>query len=114
MGRAEAFAGQNGPISSVVDATGSGLGFGLVLFVLGSIREIIGNGTWLYGAGIILGDFGKSLECQIIPHDYTLLISILPPGGFFVLAFLIALKNAWGVHKKTVEENRLKIDSIRN
>ena len=113
MGRAEAFAGRNNPLRSFFDAAGSGLGFGLVLFALGSIREIIGNGTWFAGASSLLGEVGKSLECQILASDYTLLIGILPPGGFFVLAILIALKNAYSEHKRSKLENSLKIDSVR-
>ena len=113
MGRAEAFAGRNDPIRAFFDAAGSGLGFGLVLFALGSIREIIGNGTWFFGASTLLGSFGESLECHVLSDDYHLLIGILPPGGFFVLALLIALKNAWTQHKHRKLENSLKIESIR-
>lgn len=113
MGRAEAFAGRNDPIRAFFDATGSGLGFGLVLFALGSIREIIGNGTWFCGASTLLGSFGENLECHILADDYHMLIAILPPGGFFVLALLIALKNAWSQHKRNKLENSLKIKSLR-
>ena len=113
MGRAEAFAGRNNPLRSLADALGSGLGFGLVLFVLGCIREIIGSGTLFAGAYSLLGPIGENLECHILTSDYTLLIGILPPGGFFALAMLIALKNAWAMHKRNKIENSLKIKSIR-
>ena len=62
MGRAEAFAGRNNPLRSLADALGSGLGFGLVLFVLGCIREIIGSGTLFAGASSLLGPIGENLE----------------------------------------------------
>lgn len=112
MGRAEAFAGRNGPIRAVVDAFASGIGFFLVLFALGSIREIFGNGTWFMGASDILGPWAKSLETTLIASDYTYIIAILPPGGFFVLSFLIAFKNALEIHKKNKEERRYKIKSL--
>ncbi len=113
MGRAEAFAGRNGPIASTVDAFASGLGFALVLFALGSVREIFGNGTWFMGAADILGPWAQSLETRLIGEDFTYIIAILPPGGFFVLALLIALKNAIESYAKNKEENKFKIKSIK-
>ena len=113
MGRAEAFAGRNGPIASTVDAFASGLGFALVLFALGSVREIFGSGTWFMGAADILGPWAQSLETRLIGEDFTYIIAILPPGGFFVLALLIALKNAIESYAKNKEENKFKIKSIK-
>ncbi|MGN0902802.1 MAG: electron transport complex subunit E [Succinivibrio sp.] len=114
MGRAEAFAGRNGPLKAVIDAIGQGLGFFLVLFTVGAIREVIGSGTLFAGASALFGDFGSALECSIIAEDYTLMVAILPPGGFFVLAFLIAFKNFKSNFRKARFENSLKIKSIRN
>ncbi len=114
MGRAEAFAGKNGVISSFVDALGSGIGFGFVLLVLGGIREILGTGTLFAGASNLLGSFGQSLECSVISENYTIMVAILPPGGFFIMAFMIALKNFMNNFKKNRFENSLKIKSIQN
>ena len=115
MGRAEAFAGHNGIISSFFDALGSGIGFGLVLFVLGGLREIIGQGTLFMGASKLFGEFGSSLECNnLINQDYTLMVAILPPGGFFLLAFLIAFRNYLQNFKRNKIENSYKIKSIQN
>ena len=113
MGRAEAFAGHNGVIRSLVDAIASGIGFTLVLFALGSIREIVGNGTWLVGASDLLGGWAAGWEMQLYGSDYTLLIAILPPGGFFVLAFLIAAKNALDGRAKRKAERKARIDVMR-
>ena len=113
MGRAEAFAGHNGVIRSFVDAIASGIGFTLVLFALGSIREIVGNGTWLVGASDLLGGWAAGWEMQLYGSDYTLLIAILPPGGFFVLAFLIAAKNALDGRAKRKAERKARIDVMR-
>ena len=113
MGRAEAFAGHNRVIRSLVDAIASGIGFTLVLFALGSIREIVGNGTWLVGASDLLGSWAAGWEMQLYGSDYTLLIAILPPGGFFVLAFLIAAKNALDGRAKRKAERKARIDVMR-
>lgn len=109
MGRAEAFAGKNNLLRSTVDAIACGIGFTLVLFALGSIREIIGNGTFFVGAADILGPWAQSLEAHFYDSDFSMLIAILPPGGFFVLAFLIAGKNALDSLGKLLSERKHKI-----
>ncbi len=50
LGRAEMFANKNDVISSALDGLGMGIGFTLALFCMGSVREILGNGTWMSGA----------------------------------------------------------------
>ena len=112
MGRAEAFAGRHDPIRAAVDALSCGIGFGLVLFALGSIREIIGAGTFLAGASSLFGTYGQNLEVILFDAKYTYLIAILPPGGFFALAFLIAIKNFLDNRKKIKNENKYKIKSL--
>ena len=61
LGRAEAFAGKNGILLSIVDALGMGLGFTLSLMLIASFREILGNGTW-FGIPI----FGDTFEPVLI------------------------------------------------
>jgi electron transport complex protein RnfE len=78
LGRAEAFASKNNILSSVIDGAGMGVGFTLALTVLGSIRELLGNGS-IFGFKFIPGD--------------AILIFILQPGAFLTLGFLIALVN---------------------
>lgn len=112
MGRAEAFAGKNSVFRSFVDAFSSALGFTIVLFALGSIREIIGNGTFLVGASDLLGPWAKDLEVHLFSVDFTFLIGVLPPGGFFVLAFLIAGKNALEGRAKRKAERKARIRSL--
>ena len=80
LGRAEAFASKHPLVDSVADGFGMGFGFTLSLVVLGSIREILGNGT-LFG----LPAFG--------PGYFPFLVMILPPGAFITLGFLLALMN---------------------
>lgn len=78
LARAESFASKNEPLASALDGLASGLGFTLALTIISTIREIIGNGTFL-GMNV-MGD----------AYSPALLI-ILPAGGFLVLGFLIAL-----------------------
>ncbi len=80
LARAEMFASKNKVFASFLDGAGMGLGFTLALVFIGSIRELIGNGTI----------FGYAITAGVLP---PVLIAILPPGGFFILGVLIALVN---------------------
>jgi len=90
LGRAEAFASKNTVLDSALDAIGMGLGFTATLFALGSVREILGNGTWT------LFQYQETLiQFHLLPKSVDpILVMILPPGAFITLAFFIAGKNA--------------------
>ena len=92
LGRAEAFASKNGVFASALDGLGMGLGFTMSLFCMGSIREILGTGSW----------FGFSIPV-LSAHPMT--IFIMPAGGFFVLGMLIALVNKIAGKKPPAEIN---------
>jgi len=80
LGRAEAFASKNNVLMSIADAIGMGLGFTLSLTIIGSIREILGAGTWL--------------NIKLMPITYDpMLVAILAPGAFITLGFLMAILN---------------------
>lgn len=79
LGRAEAFAAKNGPISSVFDGIGMGLGFTLGLTLLGAVRECLGT--------------GKIFSMTIFPDSYGALVFVLAPGAFIALGYLIAIIN---------------------
>jgi electron transport complex protein RnfE len=79
LGRAEAFAAKNGPISSVFDGIGMGLGFTLGLTLLGAVREFLGT--------------GKIFSLTIFPDSYGALVFVLAPGAFIALGYLIAIIN---------------------
>ncbi|MDR1674206.1 MAG: electron transport complex subunit E [Oscillospiraceae bacterium] len=83
LGRAEMFASKNKLLPSVLDGLGMGIGFTFALFLMGSIREIIGSGTWLAS---LLGDTFK------FPFE-PITVFIMPAGGFFVLGLIIAVLN---------------------
>lgn len=100
IGRAEAFASKNAVLPSAIDAIMMGLGFLLVLLVLGAIREILGQGTLFDGAELLLGDWAKVLRIELYRVDSHFLLAMLPPGAFLGMGLLIALKN--------VIDNKLK------
>ena len=87
LGRAESFASKNGPLASVLDGLGMGIGFTITLILMGGIRELIGNGT-IFGLVVNSG--------SVIP---PMLIFILPPGGLFVFGMHVALANKIAVKK---------------
>lgn len=90
LGRAEAFASKNSVLKSAVDGIGMGLGFTMALFILGSIREILGAGTFF---GLPL--FGKGFQ--------PMTIMILPPGAFLTLGIVVMIKNIISSRKKKGE-----------
>ena len=80
LGRAEAFASKNGPVMSLADGIGIGLGFTLSLFVLGLIRELLGAGTLL--------------EIPVMWEGFAPFAFMLkPPGAFVALGVLLAFMN---------------------
>ena len=84
LGRAEAYANKNGPLLSIFDGIGMGLGFTLALTLAGALREILGSGTC----------FGV----QILPKTVEPMgIFIQPPGAFLVIALFIVVMNAIGI-----------------
>ncbi|MGI2130207.1 electron transport complex subunit E [Shewanella baltica] len=101
IGRAEAFASRNNAFSAAFDGLMMGLGFTLVLTVLGATREILGQGTLFDGADQLLGPWAKSLTINLWQVDTPFLLAMLPPGAFIVMGLLIALKNV--IDKKVKE-----------
>ena len=88
LGRAEAFASKNGAMASLADGLGMGIGFTLSLMLLGTVREVLGSGSFL---NIPFTD-GLS--------QYTQTIFILAPGGFLTLGLLMGFFNYLAIRKK--------------
>ncbi|MDD2578646.1 MAG: electron transport complex subunit E [Clostridia bacterium] len=81
LARAEMFASKNAVLPSVIDGLGMGLGYTAALVLMGTIREIMGNGSF----------FNLSLPgLQAGGYIEPMLVMILPPGGFFALGILVA------------------------
>ncbi|MDP4984190.1 electron transport complex subunit E [Pseudoalteromonas tunicata] len=93
IGRAEAFASKNTVILSAWDGFMMGLGFTLVLIVLGAMRELLGQGTLFDGAHLLFGQWATVLRIEVFQFDSQFLLAILQPGAFIGMGFLIAAKN---------------------
>ncbi|WP_145592367.1 electron transport complex subunit E [Yersinia bercovieri] len=92
IGRAEAYAAKNPVGLSALDGLAMGLGATCALFVLGSLREILGNGTLFDGADMLLGSWAKVLRIEVMHLDSPFLLAMLPPGAFIGLGLLLAGK----------------------
>ena len=80
LGRAESYANKNGPVLSIFDGIGIGIGFTVGLTLIGIVRELLGSGT--------IFDF------RIMPQSFEpISIFVMAPGAFFVLAMLCAVQN---------------------
>ena len=93
IARAEIFASRNSVLFSALDGFANGLGFTLVLLLIGGVREIIGQGTLFAGMEQLVGEAGSSMKITFFSADKGLLIAILPPGAFITLGMLVAVKN---------------------
>jgi electron transport complex protein RnfE len=91
LAQAETVASQRPVGYSALSALAAGAGFAAVLVVLGAMREILGSGTLFANLDQLFGPAARSLAIDF-GHDGAL-IAILPPGAFFGLALLLALRN---------------------
>lgn len=85
LGRAEAFASRHGVLRSMLDGLGMGLGFGLALLIISSIREVFGSGKF----------FGVTIASFYSPAAYVkpAAVMIMAPGAFIVIACILAFLN---------------------
>ncbi len=79
LGRAEAFASKHGPVLSLLDGIGMGLGFTVALMALGGVREFLSGGTLF--------------EYVVVPGWPSFMLFKFPAGAFIVLAFFLAAMN---------------------
>jgi len=93
LGRADGFAAKHDPARAAYDGLMMGLGFGLVLVLIGAVRELLGTGALLANMHLLFGPIAADWKLTLV-HDYKgFLLAILPPGAFIVLGLLIAGKN---------------------
>ena len=102
MGRAEAFAMKNPPVASFIDGLGNGMGYGLILMLVGFIRELFGAGS-LFGITILetVNNGG-----WYVPNGMLL----LPPSAFFIIGLIIWAFRTWKPNQ--VEEREYKIQQV--
>lgn len=102
MGRAEAFAMKNPPVASFIDGVGNGLGYGLILMLVGFIRELFGAGS-LFGITVLPT---VNNDGWYVPNGMLL----LPPSAFFIIGLLIWAFRTW--KPEQVEEREYKIQVV--
>ncbi len=102
MGRAEAFAMKNPPIPSFIDGIGNGLGYGLILMLVGFVRELFGAGS-LFGITILETTNNGG---WYVPNGMLL----LPPSAFFIIGLIIWAFRSW--KPAQVEEREYKIQTV--
>ena len=91
LGRAEMFASKASVVDSALDGLGMGVGFTITLTIMGTIREILGSGTWMAGLGGLISPLGADFAIQVIPESIdSFSIMTSAPGGFFVFGALMA------------------------
>ena len=93
LGRAEAYASKNTWGKSALDGLMMGIGFSLVLILLGAMRELIGAGTLFEQSSLLLGSLGDTLSVTVFDDYQGTLLAILPPGAFIGLGLIVAVKN---------------------
>ncbi len=87
MGRAEAYAMKNPPMLSFFDGIGNGLGYSVILIIVGSVRELFGSGSLL----------GYTILTPIKDGGWyqTNGLLLLPPSAFFIIGFIIWAIRTW-------------------
>ncbi len=93
LGRADAFASKNSLGPAMVDGLMMGLGFGVILVVLGALRELVGTGALFANMDLLFGEGAKSWKIVFFKDYNQFLVAILPPGAFIVTGLIIAVKN---------------------
>lgn len=99
MGRAEAYAMQNGPVISFWDGIGNGAGYGVVLLIVGAVREIFGSGSFFgYQILALTKDGGWYLPNGLL---------LLPPSAFFIIGLLIWALRSWQPSQNEIPEFKI-------
>jgi len=102
LGRAEAFAYKNNVGRSLLDGAGAGVGFTFALLLIGTIREVLGAGTF-WGYPLWLDGAGKAVYVPMT-------VLVMAPGAFIVLGLLMAFFNQLGIRKKTIRRGEVTFE----
>ncbi len=106
LGRADAFASKNPILPAALDGLMMGLGFALVLILLGAMRELVGQGTLFSGMDLLLGPAASDWEIVVFKDYPDFLFAVLPPGAFFAMGLIIAIKNIIDARLKAAAEKK--------
>ena len=99
LARAEAYASKNSWDKSALDGLMMGVGFSIILIILGAMRELIGSGTLFDQSALLLGSLGDTLSTTVFENYQGTLLAILPPGAFIGLGLIVAAKNYFDLKK---------------
>ncbi len=111
LGRAEAYASKNGPLSSLVDALGMSVGFAMALLIMAVIREFIGTGGFSFGK-----IFTFIPEVSWTPlATYKIDMLTQSPGGFLTLGCVLAVIQYHKNHKaeKAIRAEKARIEELK-
>jgi electron transport complex protein RnfE len=112
LGRAESFASRQPVPAALLDGLMMGMGFTMVLVLLGACREILGSATLFANASLLLGETFGFLEITLLSDYKGFLLMLLPPGGFLVLGFLLAGKRILDQRLQALSQRRSVSDTI--
>lgn len=116
LGRAEAFAAKNKVSHAAFDGLMMGIGFGLVMVVIGAVRELLGTGALFANMQLLFGPIAENWQLTLFSDYKGFLLAILPPGAFLVLGLLVAGKNRIDEHleaKAKAQESDAPVQSRR-
>ena len=106
LGRAESFASKNGPLMSLLDALGMGIGFTMALCIMGIIRELLGTGGLTFGVYFTFIPYVSFTPLA----EFAIKLFVLPAGGFLTLGCILAVMAFYKNHK---EEKKLLAEKKR-
>ncbi|MFW6061783.1 MAG: electron transport complex subunit RsxE [Planctomycetota bacterium] len=98
LGRLEAFAGKNPPLTSLLDGLGAGLGYSFILLAVAIPREILGFGTILKGTAWQVSVFDLTQTGAGWWQGWIIMIT--PPGAFFVLGIIVWIARGWAIRRE--------------
>jgi electron transport complex protein RnfE len=93
LGRADAFASKNSLLPAMYDGFIMGMGFMVILLLLGALRELIGTGALFNNMDLLFGEAAKGWKLVVFSDYKQFLLAILPPGAFIFTGLIIAAKN---------------------
>lgn len=104
LGRADAFASKNPILPSALDGFMMGLGFLVILLILGGMRELVGTGALFTNMQLLFGPMAANWQINVIDNYGGFLLAILPPGAFLGLGLIIAGKNVIDKRLKEIQK----------
>ena len=112
LGRADGFAAKTAIGPSMYDGFIKGVGFAVVLVVLGGLRELTGTGALFANMDLLFGPAAADWKFVVFPNYQPFLLAILPPGAFIFTGLIIAVKNLIDAQIKK-REAALNTDTVK-